>query len=65
MNATATKKQINLLRQRNRNKVERIIRNGNFVRGTSIPKRKKGIKRRNLATLRVLQSCNDTGRFPL
>ena len=47
---TFTKKQ-NLLRQQN--KVKRLIRDRNFIRGT-FPKRKKEVKRRNLATSRVL-----------
>ena len=66
MNATATKKQ-NMLRQQEQS-LTGIIRNGNMVRGTSIPKRTKaaeGIKRRNLVTSRVLKSSNDTGRFSL
>ena len=53
---TFTKKQ-NMLRQQN--KVKGIIRHANFVRGT-FPKRKKELKRRNLATSRVLYSFTDT-----
>ena len=41
------------------NKFKVIIRHANFVRGT-FPKRKKKVKRRNLASSRVLYSFTDT-----
>ena len=49
-------KEINPAVQRNKtcwdnwNKAKRVIRKGNFVRRT-LPKRTKGVKRRNVATL--------------
>ena len=43
----------------NRNKVQLIIRNRNFVRGV-FPKVTKAVKQRNLSISRVLHSFTDT-----
>ena len=61
LNATLTKEEVDLLRQRR--KVKRIIRNGHFVRGSFL-ERTKGGKRRKLATSSVLHYFTVTGACP-
>ena len=61
LNATVTKEELNLLRQRR--KVKRIIRNGHFVRGFFL-ERTKGVNRRKLATSSVLHCFTVTGACP-